>query len=93
MLDPYPWLWIIETGTTATTEETTMTTYTQLIDIFTGLKMNKINVISFDSDTKCILISKITTAEIMAISATLKATGFNNEIIVIESLIFKIRFI
>jgi hypothetical protein len=70
-----------------------MITYTNLIDIFTGLKMNKINVLSFNSDNNTILISKITTAEIMAISATLKATGFNNEIIVIESLTFKIRFI
>lgn len=67
--------------------------YTALLDIYTNFKTNGLNVLSFNSDTNCILISKITTAEIMAVSATLKATGFNNEIIVIESLMFRIRFI
>jgi hypothetical protein len=70
-----------------------MITYTQLIDIFTGLKNNHINVMSFNSDTNCILINKTTSSEILAISATLKATGYNNEVVMIESLTFKIRFI
>jgi hypothetical protein len=68
-------------------------TYSQLIDLYTGFKMQGLNVLSFNSDTNCILFNKTTTAEILAISATLKATGFNNEIIILESLSFKIRFI
>jgi hypothetical protein len=68
-------------------------TYSQLIDIYTGFKMNHMNVLSFNSDTNCILFNKTTTAEIMAISNTLKATGHNNEVIIFESLSFKIRFI
>lgn len=67
--------------------------YSDLLDIYTGFKNNGLNVLSFNSDTNSILLKNTTTAEIMAISATLKATGFNNEVIVIESLMFKIRFI
>jgi len=67
--------------------------YSQLVEIYTGLKMQGVNVLSFNSDTNCILFNKTTTAEIMAISNTLKATGHNNEVIIFESLSFKIRFI
>ncbi len=68
-------------------------TYSQLIDIYTGLKMQGLNVLSFNSDNNSIVFKMTTSAEILAISATLKATGFNNEVIMFESLSFKIRFI
>lgn len=67
--------------------------YNTLIDIYTGLKNSNINVLSFNSDDNHIIINKTTSAEILAISATLKATGYNNEVIIFESLTFKIRFI
>ena len=70
-----------------------MISYTQLVDIYTGLKMSNINVLSFNSDDNHIIINKTTSSEILAISATLKATGFKNEVVMFETLSFKIRFI
>jgi hypothetical protein len=71
---------------------TTMT-YSNLIDIYTGLYTNKVNVLSFNSDNNTILFHKTTTAEILAISNTLKSVGHDNEIILIESLMFRIKFL
>jgi hypothetical protein len=68
-------------------------TYSNLIDIYTGLYTNKVNVLSFNSDNNTILFHKTTTAEILAISNTLKSVGHDNEIILIESLMFRIKFL
>jgi hypothetical protein len=61
--------------------------------IYTALLAQNVAVIAFDSDKNTITFDRVTTSEILAISKTLTALLHSNEIIVVDSLKFKIRFV
>ncbi len=61
--------------------------------IYTALLAQGLSVTAFDSDKNTITFDRVTTSEILAISKTLNAMLHANEILLIDSLKFKIRFI
>jgi hypothetical protein len=61
--------------------------------IYTTLLAQGLNVTAFDSDKNTITFDRVTTSEILAISRTLTAMLHTNEVLVIDNLKFKIRFI
>jgi hypothetical protein len=61
--------------------------------IYTALLAQGLNVTAFDSDKNTLTFERVTTSEILAISKTLTAMLHTNEILLIDSLKFKIRFI
>jgi hypothetical protein len=61
--------------------------------MYTALLAQGLNVTAFDSDKNTITFERVTTSEILAISNTLNAMLHVNEVIVIDNLKFKIRFI
>ena len=61
--------------------------------IYTALLAQGLSVTAFDSDKNTITFDRVTTSEILAISRTLTAMLHANEILVIDNLKFKIRFI
>jgi hypothetical protein len=61
--------------------------------IYTALLAQGLNVTALDSDKNTITFERVTSSEILAISNTLNAMLHTNEILLIESLKFKIRFI
>jgi hypothetical protein len=61
--------------------------------IYTALLAQGLSVTAFDSDKNTITFDRVTTSDILAISKTLTAMLHANEIIVIDNLKFKIRFI
>jgi hypothetical protein len=61
--------------------------------IYTALLAQGLAVTEFDSDKNTITFDRVTTSEILAISRTLTAMLHTNEILLIDSLKFKIRFI
>jgi hypothetical protein len=61
--------------------------------IYTALLAQGLNVTAFDSDKNTITFDRVTTSEILAISRTLDAMLHTNEILLIDSLKFKIRFL
>ncbi len=61
--------------------------------IYTALLAQRLNVTAFDSDKNTITFDRVTTSEILTISKTLTAMLHTNEILVIDNLKFKIRFI
>jgi hypothetical protein len=61
--------------------------------IYTALLAQNLSVTAFDSDKNTITFDRVTTSEILAISNTLNAMLHANEILLIDSLKFKIRFI
>ena len=63
------------------------------LNIYTSLSQQGVNVISCDTDRNTITFDRVTTSEILAISKTLTALLHPNEVIVLDSLSFKIRFI
>ena len=65
----------------------------QTLAIYTALLAQNLSVTAFDSDKNTITFERVTTSEILAISKTLSAMLHANEILVIDNLKFKIRFI
>ena len=63
------------------------------LSIYTSLSQQGVGVISCDTDKNTITFDRVTTSEILAISKTLTALLHPNEVIVLDSLNFKIRFI
>jgi hypothetical protein len=61
--------------------------------IYSALLAQNVAVTAFDSDKNTITFDRVTTSEILAISKTLSALLHTNEILVIDNLKFKIRFI
>jgi hypothetical protein len=61
--------------------------------IYTALLAQGLPATAFDSDKNTITFERVTTSEILAISKTLTAMLHTNEILLIDSLKFKIRFI
>lgn len=61
--------------------------------IYTALLAQGLSVTAFDSDKNTITFERVTSSEILAISKTLNAMLHTNEILVIDNLKFKIRFI
>jgi hypothetical protein len=61
--------------------------------IYSALLAQGLSVTAFDSDKNTITFDRVTTSEILAISNTLNAMLHANEILLIDSLKFKIRFI
>jgi hypothetical protein len=61
--------------------------------IYTALLAQNLSVTAFDSDKNTITFDRVTTSEILAISSTLNAMLHANEVLVIDNLKFKIRFI
>jgi len=61
--------------------------------IYTALLAQGLSVTAFDSDKNTITFDRVTTSEILTISKTLTAMLHANEILVIDNLKFKIRFI
>jgi hypothetical protein len=61
--------------------------------IYTALLAQDLSVTAFDSDKNTITFDRVTTSEIIAISRALNAMLHPNEILVIDNLKFKIRFI
>jgi hypothetical protein len=61
--------------------------------IYSALLAQNVSVTAFDSDKNTITFDRVTTSEILAISKTLTALLHTNEILVIDNLKFKIRFI
>jgi hypothetical protein len=68
-------------------------TYSQLVELYTSLHMQNAGVLSFNSDDYSIIFKNLTTSEMLATSKALTAAGFKNEIIVQNTLLYKIRFI
>lgn len=64
-----------------------------MLELYTALSIQGLNVSTFDSDKKTITFKNTTTSEMLAISATLKALMHDNEVIVQSSGWFKIRFL
>ena len=60
---------------------------------YTALLAQNLSVTAFDSDKNTITFDRVTTSEILTISKTLNAMLHANEILVIDNLKFKIRFI
>ena len=61
--------------------------------IYTALLAQSLPATAFDSDKNTITFDRVTTSEILAISRTLTAMLHANEILLIDSLKFKIRFL
>ena len=70
-----------------------MITYTQLIDLYSNLREQNAGVISFNSDTNHMIFKNLTTSEMLATSKALNAAGFKNEIILQDTLLYKMKFI
>jgi hypothetical protein len=68
-------------------------TYSQLVELYTSLHMQNAGVISFNSDDYSIIFKNLTTSEMLATSKALTAAGFKNEIILQDSLLYKMKFI
>ena len=77
-------------GNNATTPRPRIKT---MLELYTALSMQGLSVSTFDSDKKTITFKSMTTAEMLVISATLKALMHDNEIIVQSAGWFKIRFL
>lgn len=69
-----------------------MITYTILLSLVEAYTQQGFKV-SFDSEKNTITFKSITSAEMMAFSTTLKGLGFNNEIVLLDALSYRIRFI
>lgn len=63
------------------------------LSIYASLSQQGVGVISCDTDKNTITFDRVTTSEILAISKTLTALLHPNEVILIDTLKFKIRFI
>ena len=63
------------------------------LSIYTSLHQQGLGVVSCDTDKNTITFDRVTTSEILAISKTLTALLHPNEVILIDTLKFKIRFI
>lgn len=63
------------------------------LSIYTSLSQQGLGVVGCDTDKNTITFDRVTTSEILAISKTLTALLHPNEVIVLDSLNFKIRFI
>ena len=63
------------------------------LSIYTSLHQQGLGVVGCDTDKNTITFDRVTTSEILAISKTLTAMLHANEILVIDNLKFKIRFI
>ena len=61
--------------------------------IYSALLAQGLSVTAFDSDKNIITFERVTTSEILVISKTLTAMLHANEVLVIDNLKFKIRFI
>jgi hypothetical protein len=64
-----------------------------ILAIYSALLAQDVAVTAFDSDANTITFDRVTTSEILVISKTLAAMLHTNEILVIDNLKFKIRFI
>lgn len=72
---------------------TTKIGYTAMLELFTKFIEQGYCVKTFDSEKMTILFDMVTSNEILAISKTLKVSGFDNEILMMNSISFKIRFL
>jgi hypothetical protein len=63
------------------------------LSIYTSLCQQGLGVVSCDIDKNTITFDRVTTSEILAISKTLAALLHPNEVIVLDSLNFKIRLL
>jgi hypothetical protein len=63
------------------------------LTIYESLYKQGLGVTAFDSDKNTITFDRVTTSEILAISKTLTALLHPNEVILIDSLNFKIRLL
>jgi hypothetical protein len=68
-------------------------TYSQLVDLYTSLHMQNAGVLSFNSDDYSIIFKNLTTSEMLATSKALNAAGFKNQIILQDTLLYKLKFI
>ena len=68
-------------------------TYSQLVEIYTSLHMQNAGVLSFNSDDYSIIFKNLTTSEMLATSKALNAAGFKNQIILQDTLLYKLKFI
>lgn len=65
----------------------------QTLGLYTRFLNQGLNVTAFDSDESTITFDRVTSSEIIALSKGLNALDYKNEILLIDTLKFKIRFI
>ena len=65
----------------------------QTLSLYTRFLNQGLNVTAFDSDENTITFDRVTSSEIIALSKGFNAVDYKNEVILIDTLKFKIRFI
>jgi hypothetical protein len=65
----------------------------QTLSLYTRFLNQGLNVTAFDSDENTITFDRVTSSEIIALSKGLNALDYKNEVILMDTLKFKIRFI